>query len=91
MSDKKSGHVGVIWHKGKGKWMAYIGRAGKQKYLGVFDNVKDAIAAREKAELEFPLPHRKRKNQKLNMIHKKSSIMQIQICQIYPRSSGFVF
>lgn len=65
MSDKKSDHVGVVWHKGKGKWMAYIGRAGKQKYLGVFDNVEDAIAAREKAELEFPLPHRKRKKSKI--------------------------
>lgn len=65
MSDKKSGHVGVVWHKRKGKWMAYIGRAGKQKYLGVFDKVEDAIAAREKAELEFPLPPRKSKKSKI--------------------------
>ena len=62
MSDKKSGHVGVAWHKGHQKWIAYITVSGKQKYLGVFSDLEDAIAAREKAEKEFP--PRKKKSRK---------------------------
>ena len=54
MAEKKSGHVGVAWHKGHQKWIAYITVSGKQKYLGVFNDLKDAIAAREKAAEEFP-------------------------------------
>lgn len=53
MPDKQSGHVGVAWHKGHQKWIAYIGVGGKQKYIGVFNDLKDAIAARKKAEEEF--------------------------------------
>lgn len=60
MSDKKSGHVGVAWHKGHQKWIAYITISGKQKYLGVFNDLDDAIAAREKAVSE--LPPRKKKS-----------------------------
>lgn len=60
MSDKKSGHVGVAWHKGHQKWIAYITVSGKQKYLGVFNDLDDAIAAREKAVSE--LPPRKKKS-----------------------------
>ena len=59
MSDKKSGHVGVSWHKRHQKWVAYITVNGKQKYLGVFDKIEDAIAARERAELEFPATKKK--------------------------------
>ena len=50
MSDKKSGHVGVAWHKGINKWTAYINISGRQTYLGNFQNLEDAIKAREKAE-----------------------------------------
>ena len=62
MADKKSGHVGVAWHKGHQKWIAYITVSGKQKYLGVFNDLEDAIAARKKAEKEFP--PRKKKSRK---------------------------
>lgn len=59
MPDKQSGHVGVAWHKGHQKWIAYIGVGGKQKYIGVFNDLKDAIAAREDAESKFPATKRR--------------------------------
>lgn len=59
MPENKSGHVGVAWHKGHQKWIAYIGVGGKQKYIGVFNDLKDAIAAREDAESKFPTARRK--------------------------------
>lgn len=59
MLENKSGHVGVAWHKGHQKWIAYIGVGGKQKYIGVFNDLKDAIAAREDAESKFPAARRK--------------------------------
>lgn len=59
MSDKKSGHVGVAWHKGHQKWIAYITISGKQKYLGTFDKIEDAISARENAESKFPATKKK--------------------------------
>lgn len=59
MSDKKSDHVGVSWHKRHKKWVAYITVNGKPKHLGVFDKIEDAISAREKAELKFPATKRK--------------------------------
>ena len=59
MSNKSSGRVGVAWHKGHHKWIAYININGKRKYLGTFDNLDHAIAAREKAESEFLNPKNK--------------------------------
>lgn len=59
MPDKKSGHVGVSWHKRHQKWVAYITVNGKQKYIGIFDDLEDAIAARENAESKFPAAKRK--------------------------------
>ena len=59
MADKKSGHVGVAWHKGHQKWVAYITVNGKQKYLGNFDRLEDAISAREMAESKFPATKKK--------------------------------
>lgn len=45
-----SGHVGV--HRGYGgKWVASIGLAGKRVYLGIYDNVDDAIAAYKAAKV----------------------------------------
>lgn len=64
MADKKSGHVGVAWHKGHQKWIAYITVSGKQKYLGVFNDLEDAIAARKKAEGEFP-PSKKKSRKEI--------------------------
>lgn len=65
MNEKKSGHVGVAWHKGHKKWIAYITVNGKQKYIGTFGKVEDAIAARERAETQFP-PRKKKKEESGN-------------------------
>lgn len=59
MSDKKFGHVGVSWHKRHQKWVAYITVSGKQKYIGIFDDLEEVIAARENAESKFPATKRK--------------------------------
>lgn len=56
MSTKSSGHVGVAWHKGINKWIAYINIGGHRTYLGNFENLEDAISAREKAESNFVRP-----------------------------------
>jgi hypothetical protein len=46
-TDNSSGMTGVSWHKRDKKWRVYI---GKGKYLGYFDALEDAIAARKEAE-----------------------------------------
>lgn len=51
--DGKNIIVGVSWHKGTQKYMAYIAVNGKPIYLGVFASIKDAAAARKSAELKY--------------------------------------
>lgn len=48
-----SGFTGVSWHKRQQQWFAYIKFDKKLKYLGYFDNKKDAIIARLEAEKEY--------------------------------------
>lgn len=48
----KSGVTGVYLHGITGKWAASINIARKQKHLGLFDALEDAIAARKQAELQ---------------------------------------
>jgi hypothetical protein len=48
--NNKSGHMGVIWNKSAGKWQAQIKSEYKQVYLGTFNDIKDAIAARQAAQ-----------------------------------------
>lgn len=48
-----SGKKGVSWHSAHKKWQVTISVDGKQKYLGVFDNLDKAIEARSNAETEF--------------------------------------
>lgn len=43
--------MGVRFHKGS--WEAYISVGGRAKYLGVYRNAEDAIAARRAAEREL--------------------------------------
>lgn len=48
-----SGYNGVSWHKPRKKWRAYIFIDYRQKHLGLFNTVEDAIAARKQAERAF--------------------------------------
>lgn len=45
-----SGHNGVYLNKKSNKWAAQITFEGKTFYLGSFDKIEDAVAARKKAE-----------------------------------------
>lgn len=45
-----SGHKGVSWHKKMGKWTAHIRSEYRCIWLGAFDRIEDAIAARREAE-----------------------------------------
>ena len=44
-SDNKSGYKGVSWAKSANKWTARIKDGDKYKYLGVFSDINDAVAA----------------------------------------------
>ena len=48
--NSSSGFTGVVWHKSRGKWRAQIGVNGVTKYLGLFETIDDAIAARKAAD-----------------------------------------
>lgn len=54
-----SGINGVSWHKGDKRWRAFIKVNGKQKHIGNFANMEDAIRARRKYSDEhgFTLRH----------------------------------
>ena len=47
-----SGVPGVFWYKRRDGWIAQIYVDGKQRHLGFFDNLLDAVAARKSAEIE---------------------------------------
>lgn len=46
-SNNSSGYAGISWDKGRNKWRAVVGINGKLITLGRFDNLKDAIEARQ--------------------------------------------
>ena len=48
-----SGHNGVTWSKHSEKWQAQVTMQGKNHYLGLFDNIADAVAARQRANEQF--------------------------------------
>lgn len=48
-----SGYIGVSWYKWRKKWRAYIYVNGKQKFLGYFEDIKDAARAYNKAALKY--------------------------------------
>lgn len=52
-STNKSGVTGVYWSKTHNKWCASIGFDKKQKHLGFFDSIEDAVEVRIKAEIEL--------------------------------------
>lgn len=49
----KTGIIGVCWKTDKNKWKSYITLNGKQKHLGYFNDIEDAIKARLKAEAKY--------------------------------------
>ena len=55
-STNKSGYKGVNWNKKANKWKAQIGFKGEVIYLGLFDNIQDAVTARAEAEEKYFKP-----------------------------------
>ena len=53
VSTNKSGKMGVYHSRKTGRWVAEIFVNNERYGLGSFNSIDDAIAAREKAELEF--------------------------------------
>jgi hypothetical protein len=47
--NNKSGYRGVSWHRGSGRWQAYIGHEGKPKYLGTYSTPEAAARAYDEA------------------------------------------
>lgn len=52
-STNTSGVTGVSWDKDRNKWIANIKVNYKNIYLGRYDNIKDAIKARQDAEIKY--------------------------------------
>ena len=48
-----SGITGVIWHKNRNKWTAYITINKKQMHLGLFNTIEEAIQSRLEAEKKY--------------------------------------
>lgn len=48
-----SGHMGVNWSKRARKWKSYINLDGRQKHLGCFDDLAEAVTARKAAEHKY--------------------------------------
>ena len=48
-----SGVTGVSWAKSKSKWLAMISVDGKNKHLGLFNNLEEAAAARAEASARY--------------------------------------
>lgn len=51
--DNTSGYRGVSWDKEKNKWCARITINGKQRQIGRYSDIDDAISARKNAEREY--------------------------------------
>lgn len=52
-TDNTSGQSGVSWHKVTKKWRARIQTGKKEIYIGLFNDISDAISARKAAEPIF--------------------------------------
>lgn len=53
ISKNTSGTTGVIWDKSRNKWRSQIKLNGKNRILGRFNNIEDAIKSRLEAEKEY--------------------------------------
>jgi hypothetical protein len=52
-SSNKSGCIGVHFESRRGKWRAGIKTGTRQKHLGYFTDIEEAVEVRKAAELEF--------------------------------------
>ena len=52
-NNNTSGIIGVSWSKERNKWRSYIMLNHKQKFLGYYKELEDAIVARLRAEKEY--------------------------------------
>ena len=52
-TNNTSGVTGIYWNRNAGKWHARIKTNGKQKHLGYFISIEEAIKARLKAEIKY--------------------------------------
>lgn len=48
-----SGHTGIYWNSSVEKWQAYINVDKRSLYLGIFDELDDAIIVRKDAEIKY--------------------------------------
>lgn len=48
-----SGHTGVVWDKSRSKWQARIRYNGKLIFLGRYNDIENAISARQDAENKY--------------------------------------
>lgn len=48
-----SGHTGVTWCKQQSQWAAQVCVAGKNKKIGRFDSLEEAVLARNKANIDL--------------------------------------
>jgi hypothetical protein len=49
----KSGHLGVSWIKTHKSWTVYIKVDGKNKWLGYYKDIEQAVAARKAGEAKY--------------------------------------
>lgn len=57
-SDNTSGTTGVYWRKSCRKWTASIMVDSRHKYLGYFDTIEEAAAARKEASAKYGFTER---------------------------------
>ena len=57
-SNNTSGHPGVHWRSDRAKWWALIESDGQKHYLGCYNTIEEAIAARKAGELKYWGAHR---------------------------------
>ena len=57
-SNNTSGHPGVHWRSDRSKWWALIESDGQKHYLGCYNTIEEAIAARKAGELKYWGAHR---------------------------------
>jgi hypothetical protein len=52
-NSNSSGTIGVYFNKHRQKWQASIRADGKLMHLGVFENISEAISARQQASIKY--------------------------------------